>query len=371
MSNRIKEKLQIFREKVQNTIVFSNDFKRLLGIELYDFIHANDALKKEFYRRADYLFNLATDGTSDLLQDKLFQLIQEHLKLISLEYVEERQREWDNKVVNRLKSRDEKDFISLPELYSDLQDKNNYYTLIENSYYAPLEGEISTRTHVVPVMKQYQANVEFFFNQVFDSNYFEKLSEKEVSQLLKLSKGYKDAWYRLEEIIYRIPINLHLQDFEKFHSTCIRFHPRKGLEFHYNFFSGSQVTEKQFRKIKQATTTVLDDLLGILEDNGEKPRDKKPFDIIKDDNSNLLFQFKNKKFIFGKKTLAYYLVKFVLDNYNENNAYLIKDAKIYITDNYGEWSDKITNITNDIARRQGKLFKIDSKGKTFQINEDL
>lgn len=276
-----KKKLNDFREKIDKATTFDNAFGQLLGIELYDFIHTNYILKNEFYRRVNYLNNLAGDKDFNLLQDNLFQAIQNILKLTSLEEVRARQKEWNNALINKLKMRygrqkkgvkeKEKLDLTLPELYLALQKKNNYYRLGDNSYFSPLEGEISIRTHIVPVKKQYEVNVERFFKLVFSDRFTN--NEKVHTQLDKLINEYNEYWYKLDELIYRIPIQLHMQSFESFFLDCTEFYPRAGYEFHHNFLSNAsdRRTERRFEEVKKNALVVVNDLINVIEEQDESP----------------------------------------------------------------------------------------------------
>jgi len=281
----LKEKLNVFREKINRATAFDNSFEQLLGIELYDFIHANNVLKNEFYRRVNYLKNLAEDKDFKLLQDNLFQVVQKILKLTSLQEAQARQKEWNRVLINKLKTRwgrqkkgkreKEKIDLTLPELYLALQKKNSYYRLGDNSYFSPLEGEISIRTHIVPIKKQYEVNVEQFFKIVFSDRFTnDKKGEKTRTQFDSLIKEYNDYWYKLDELIYRIPIQLHLQAFEKFFFDCTEFHPREGYEFHYDFLSSAsnRKTERRFREVKKNALVVIDDLIDVVEEHDEPPK---------------------------------------------------------------------------------------------------
>lgn len=265
------EKLKIFKQKISGATVFDDDFKNFVGIELYDFIQSNDTLKNEFDRRVNYLITLAQDKNFNILQDKLFETIQKILKFISLEDTEQIQKKWKNKLINKLKTRIgengvEKDFLTLSELYFALQKKDNYYRLIDRSYFSPTE-EISIRTHIIPVMKQYEINVKKFFNLVFNSDFFKKNDRKTSAKLYKLSEVCDDYWYKLKELIYLIPIKLHFRNFEQFFLDCLKFYPRRGLE--WLFDSDYQADTQQFKKIKENAIVVIDDLSEIFKNEKE------------------------------------------------------------------------------------------------------
>ncbi|MEK6878807.1 MAG: hypothetical protein AABY22_04330, partial [Nanoarchaeota archaeon] len=126
----IKEKLTSFKEKIEKATEFNAEFKNLIGIEIFDYIQSNEPIKEEFERRLYYLKNLANSKEFSILQDNLFETIQKILKLTSLKEVQERQEEYNNKLLNKLKNRyndkkEEKDFLTLPELYTTLQRKEN------------------------------------------------------------------------------------------------------------------------------------------------------------------------------------------------------------------------------------------------------
>ncbi|MEK6885016.1 MAG: hypothetical protein AABY22_35620 [Nanoarchaeota archaeon] len=99
-----KDRLHYFRGRIDNSTEFNQEFKNLIGIELYDFIYSNELLIKGFEERLHYLDNLAKDKDFIKLQDDLFGIIQKILKLTSLEEVKERQKEWNNALISRLKN---------------------------------------------------------------------------------------------------------------------------------------------------------------------------------------------------------------------------------------------------------------------------
>src|SRR3989338_10689007 len=196
-----KEKLLEFKAKIEKSTQFNDEFKNLIGIELFDFIYSNEPIKAEFEKRRYYLKNLADDKDFNTVQDNLFEVIQKILKLTSLKEVKERQKEWNNAVISRLKGvkgkEKNEDFLTLPELYIALQDKNNYYRLSDNSYFSPLDGEISFTHHIVPVKKQYEI-VESFFEEVFLGN--PKYQKNEKSPLKELLNDYNDYWYKFDNL---------------------------------------------------------------------------------------------------------------------------------------------------------------------------
>src|SRR3989344_950913 len=264
-----KEKLLEFKAKIEKSTQFNDEFKNLIGIELFDSIYSNEPIKAEFENRRYYLKNLADDKDFNTVQDNLFEVIQKILKLTSLKEVKERQKEWNNAVISRLKGvkgkEKNEDFLTLPELYIALQDKNNYYRLSDNSYFSPLDGEISLENHIVPVKKQYEGNVETFFQEVFSTMLQD--SGKKGLELKELLNEYNDYWYKLDELLYRIPVKLHTKSFEDFFSDCTEFYQRKGYEFHYTFLKGATTrnNEARFIKVKKNTITVINDLIDVAE----------------------------------------------------------------------------------------------------------
>lgn len=263
----IEEKLKAFREKITNAAVFDNNLRQLLGIELFDFIQTNNTLKNEFDGRLNYLKNLADDRNFKLLQDNLFETIQKILKLTSLKEIRQPREAWHRALFNRLKTRllvkgKEKDFLTLPELYTALQDKNNYYRLGDRAYSVPAE-EISVVTRTVSVKKQYEM-VEEFFKQIFLNKFIDDKEGR--ARFDELISEYNECWYKLDELIYRIPIQLHSQNFERFFFDCVEFHPRLGYEFWYNPSLNSNSdrnAEKPFKKTKENALIVIDDLIEV------------------------------------------------------------------------------------------------------------
>lgn len=278
-----EEKLRVFRDKIFNTVVFDSNFRQLIGIELFDFIQKDKTLKTEFYKRFNYLKNLAADRDFKILQDNLFETIQKILKFTSLQEVEEQQKEWNNRMINKLKTRaieangEKKYFLTLPELYLVLQDKNNYYRLGDSSYFSPMEGEISTITHIVPVRKQYEVNVEGFFKRIFPNKFVD--DKKGRSRLDKLMNQYNEYWYKLDEAINRIPAQLHTKSFERFFLDCMSFHPRQGWESYYDLFSQASeqnsIANRQLKEAREVSLIVIDDLIETLKiEEGDKKEDK-------------------------------------------------------------------------------------------------
>ncbi len=272
----IKEKLTYFREKIEKATEFNAEFKNLIGIELFDYIHSNDLLKDEFERRFNYLKNLADDKEFNTLQDNLFETIQKILKLTSSKEVQKRQKEYNNKLSNKLKSRykneeEEKDFLTLPEIYVALQNKDNYYRLgdKDGSYFSPEEGEISKTKHIIPIKKQYEITIEGFFDRVFLSN--PPKNKEKGEQIKKLLTEYNDYWYEIDKPIYTTPVKLHTKNFEDFFFDCSVFYPREGYEFHYNLFKNSTLrqTEKTFNDVKKNAIVVIDDLIDFVETKQE------------------------------------------------------------------------------------------------------
>ncbi len=276
-----KEKLLSFRNKIQNATSFNEDFTRLIGIELYDYIQLEKVLKKGFESRLNYLTNLSKDKKFIEIQDNLFNATQKLLELVSLEEVEKRQAEWDggrNRIGNYLKNmnvfaekeEDEKVWLTLPELFLALQDKNNYFRLGDKGGRRAKE-EISKHIWVMPVREQYEVNVDRFIEMVI----FPKFTkDKEGGKKLdNLIVEYNRCWYELDELIYTKPIRLHTQKFEEFFHHCLEFHPRQGYEQWHDMFKAlHQRDDKHFRNVKEDSLIVIDDLLEVLE---EKAKDVK------------------------------------------------------------------------------------------------
>jgi len=287
-----EEKLKIFREKISNATTFDNNFRQLLGIELFDFIHENTILKNEIYKRFNYLEDLANDKSFKLLQDNLFKTIQKILKLTTLEEVKKWQKELNRReaekqqkklddinvrsIPNNLKTRrnidinKQKDYLTLPEAYLELQNKDAYYRLGDDS--APFSStigeiakqEISSGVPVLPLINQYEETVENFFEYMFPNIN----DEKRRLQFNKLIEEYKKYYSKLDELIYRIPIKSHFENFERFFLDCVRFYPREGYKLEYESFN--QITlnlinkQEFFTETKENALVVIDDLTDLI-----------------------------------------------------------------------------------------------------------
>jgi hypothetical protein len=272
MGTNTEDKLKSFKEKIGAATVFDDGFIRLVGIELYDFIHADEALKTEFYRHLKYLEDPATVNAVGLVQEEIFSSIQEILKLTTTQEVQERQKEWNDKLTNYLRTERLGGDLTLPQCYLALQGKENFYRLGDNPYYAPFDGEISTHTFVIPIKKQYSL-VEALIGLVIPRRKFAN-NPKALGRLDRLQEGYNQGLFKLDELIYRSPIQLHLPSFEKFHLACVRFHPRPGHVVSNKIFSSygrSNFGEKQFREVKEAANVVIGDLIEVLGTQSEHP----------------------------------------------------------------------------------------------------
>lgn len=261
------EKFQQFKEKIQNTTKSDDKFAQLIGIELYDYIQETKELKSEFDRRLNYLKNLAEDKDFGLFQDQLFDAVQNILKLTSLEEVQQKQTGWGNAVSNyfqtKKKSEDGREdiWLTLPEIYLMAKEKKNYYRLGKGSELHYLRGEISRNVYVLPVRDQYEVNIGQLFKVVFFNKYLnDKKGQKKFEQLDNI---YNKCWYKLDELMYRIPIRLHISSFEQFQLDCAMFHQREGYELFYS--PSSARFEQEFKKIKENTVSVINDLLEALE----------------------------------------------------------------------------------------------------------
>jgi hypothetical protein len=270
-----KEKLNYFKEKIEKATELNADFKNLVGIELFDYIHSNELTKKEFERRFYYLKNLANDKEFNILQDNLFEAIQKVIKLITIKEVREIQKRYNNQLLNRLKSRykdkEENMLLTFPEIYTALQNKDNYYRL---EYTSPLEWEISKMHRIVTVREQYEM-VDEFFDRVLLIN--PSSNKRKALQIKKLLNKYNDCWYKFDELIYTIPIKLHIKNFEDFFFDCARFYPKEGFESYYNFFKHSTLmgTEKVFNEVKENAIVVIDDLVEVFEGKNRISQGKK------------------------------------------------------------------------------------------------
>ncbi len=264
----IKTKLQSFREKIDKSASFDDEFRNLVGVELYDFIQNNKVFKNEFDKRFHYLKNLVSDKSFNRLQDDLFLAIQKILKLTSTKKVQEKQVVFHNAYASSLKTPkfDEKNgikWLELPDLYSLLQDKKNYFRLGDDS----LDPEICLGD-IETIERQYK-QISEFFEKVFWSELI-KGKEEERKKLGALWDNYKQYYDKLDDFLFRAVINLHLESFEKFVLNCRQFYPRRDYErYHHDFSSGNfSRNAQQFEETKKAALRVIDDLLESFSGTG-------------------------------------------------------------------------------------------------------
>ncbi len=277
-----KDKLLSFKEKILKTEIFNQKFGEFVAIEVLDFITKNnDLLAKEFYRHLNYLKDLGADHEFNKLQDDLFGAIQKILKLVTIKEVEEMQLKFNNRLFFPLKKADSDDGLDLPAIYKLLQKKEHYYRLGDNSYFSPLEGEISTHIHVIPVKKQYEKINDFLQRIVY---FVEKKDEKMKDKLDELCAVWNNLCARLEEKIYRIPKNDHYEEFESFFYFCTLAYEQPGHSLNYQFHRQDfyyRDTERKLKNIKQHASVVIDDLVDYLDKFGTKDSSIKSSGIIK------------------------------------------------------------------------------------------
>src|SRR3989344_6469762 len=168
----------------------------------------------------------------------MFDAVQNILKLTSLEEAQQKQAEWKNAVSNYFQTKKKSDdgrediWLTLPEIYLMAKEKKNYYRLGKGKELHYLMGEISRNVYVLPVKDQYETNIEQLFKIVFFNKYLnDKKGQKKYEQLTSI---YNKCWYKIDELMYRMPIKLHASSFEQFLLDCVIFHQREGYEFYYS-----------------------------------------------------------------------------------------------------------------------------------------
>ncbi len=338
----IPTQLQSYKEKINVATLFGEDFKRLIGIELYDFINENKILAKEFNDRVNYLKNLSTDKKFIQLQKDIFETIQKILKITNSKYVQKKQKEWKNSLHNRLKTKIDSKDLTLNEMYEAFQNESNYYKLGDTSYFSPNEGEISIITHVVPIKKQYEMFEEFV--SIAFSN-----DQKELPEFKNLEKEYNKHWHQLDELIFKKPITLHFQNFEELFIACVRFYERPGYETCAKFGKHEQITTLDFEKIKKNALIVVDDLLRVADEQSYTLTNE-------EDNVQFLIGLKEEKYTHSDTKLDYLvqcLCTYSRDEYKTIDQIVkwwekqsgfptinAKDKRQYITNSLGDLRNK-------------------------------
>jgi len=99
-----------------------------------------------------------------------------------------------------------------------------------------------------------------------------------------------------------------------------------------------------------------------------------PFEVIKDDETNYSVKIYKRVLTFKKNSLDYFLIKYMVENYDNNNTFYHNNAIDYITQNKPRWSQKISSVIENINYRNikgGAIIRIIKKGKTFGFTKDI
>lgn len=134
--------------------------------------------------------------------------------------------------------------------------------------------------------------------------------------------------------------------------------------------SFNKIIEKEKKELEQKFENIV-----YLVPNIKKLRKIKqqvePIRVIKDDEI-LSFKLKDNTFSFNRGDIKYFLVRFVVVNYNEDNIYFIKEAMGYVKENIPDVKSRITDIIDNINKSSlVSLLEPFDKGKTFRINPKL
>lgn len=383
MQNLI-DKLNFYKERIEKATVFNRELGELIAIELLDFItRDSEILKKEFYKRFDYLKNLAEDKDFIKLQDDLFNTTTALLKLVSVKEIEEMQKDVGNQYFNKFKTPEpeKKGFLTLLEIYEVMQDKNNYYRLKyrDNTYFSGVE-EISIYTHIVPVREQYKQAINILQMINF------KLKEDKpdtIEKMEKLAKQFDKLYYELDEKIYKTPRKLHTQQFERFFIFCTQAYEQEGYSLSHKFFedefynNNNQVKlQKILAEAKEVSLFVIRDLIFFLKDNTlSQPIiiNKKLF--FYPDSGIAGFKGENSAFSFGKKD--YVLLNFLYTSkntpFNADDFQKFCNDKIKIEEHHFKTKkdifDTISYIKKKLKVKKGEFFPIFDNGKGFVWEE--
>lgn len=274
----IRQKLQSYKEKINNYAILDKDFEELIVVELYNFIHKNKILQEAFYYHFDYFKRLSQDKSFIKIEDKLFQTIIKIANLTNEEEIGElyKKLKMENpprgRIINRLKKVRQEDmskppqlqsiFIELPELYKNIQNKKNYYQLEDKNGVTSKEDFLFTKTY--GYIKQFQF-VESIFDNVLAAYLFGE-DKNTIQEYRRLAKEYNQIWSKFDEMVSQTPIILHLRAFEDFFLFCIERHQRVGYEIFHSFYvQDSTRKPEELEKVKNFCSTVIDDLIEYLD----------------------------------------------------------------------------------------------------------
>lgn len=379
MQNLI-DRLTFYQERIEKATIFNRELGELIAIELLDFITKDsEILKKEFYKRFDYLKNLAEEKNFIKLQDDLFDTIVVFLNLVSTKEIAELQKEVANQFFNKFKTPEgeERGFLTLPEICEVMQNKNSYYRLKyrDTSYFSSV-GEISIYTHVVPVKEQYKQAINIL--RMIDFKVRDS-KPSAVEKMEKLAERFDELYYELDEKIYKTPRKLHIQQFERFFLFCTQAYDQKGYSLSYRFFEDDFYNNTNLAKLqkileeaKEVSLFIIKDLLFFLKENSPTNLiipDKKLF--FYPDSGIAGYMGTNSTFSFGKKD--YVLLNFLYTSkntpWNTNDFQKYCNDKIKIEGHHfktqKDVSDTISYIRKKLKVKKGEFFPIFNNGKAF------
>ena len=122
-------------------------------------------------------------------------------------------------------------------------------------------------------------------------------------------------------------------------------------------------TNTIFESVKQLIISVQEKLRAEAEKINM--RSENPFKIILDDEKLFSIKIKKNKLSFEKSTLQYWLIKYMVDNYDENNIYYHHLAIKYLKNNKPDWGGKISGVIQNINDanndRENKVIEPDKK----------
>lgn len=255
------EKLQKFREKVLTTRQLDKNFKDLVGIEIFDFMHENEELNPELERRVNYLKNLSTDKNFIDIQDKLYETIVKILKLTDIGQIEELPEELKTGYIIDFKNIKNKSRFTLPELYNVLLVKENYWRLGDKKSFSPSEGDIASSLSTFFIRKQYD-----IIEQFLDTLFFEIFNKNNALALKheQHANEYNVLEDQFDEKINKSVIKLHIREFNDFFSFCLAMYPRLNFGKRY-YILLDNLSARNLEIIKNFTTVVIDDLIETME----------------------------------------------------------------------------------------------------------